>query len=167
MKIYKRIVLMILFVLVSFLCPIAMSPISNVTTIIGYAFLAPILAYDYGSIAEGITIPMGMQYWSVYLPLVAPLSLLFTVQVIRSMNGKTPQNRVFYAGVLSLIFPGLFLTWMYLPAFYMGLYGYAGPIPIQFIFGMKLVSNYGYYIEELDWFDKQDRSIIMDQDPEE
>lgn len=156
MKIDKRIVLMILFVLVSFLCPIAMSPISNVTAIIGYVFLAPILAYGYGSMTVGVTILTGMEYWSIYLPLVAPLSLLFSIQVFRSMTGKTPQNRVFYVGLLGLAFPGLFLTWMYIPFFFMGLYGYAGPIPIQFIFGMRLVSKYGYYIEELEWVDEEE-----------
>ena len=156
MKIDKRIVWMIFFVIVSFLCPIAMSPISNVTEIIGYVFLGPILAYGYGNMTEGITILTGMEYWSIYLPLVAPLSLLFTVQVIRSMKGKTPQNRVFYVGLLSLVFPGLFLTWMHIPFFFMGLYGYAGPIPIQFILGMSLVSKYGYYVEELNWPDEEE-----------
>ena len=145
---------MILFVLVSFLCPLAMSPISNVTTIIGYVFLTPILAYGYGSMTDGIAILPGIGYWSSYLLIVAPFSLLFVAQVIRSMNGKTQQNRVLYPGLLSLVFPGIFLTWMYFPSFFMGLYGYAGPIPIQFIFGMNLVSKYGYYIEEFDWVDE-------------
>jgi hypothetical protein len=58
---------------------------------------------------------------------------------------------VFYVGLLSLVYPGLFLTGMHAPFFFMGLYGYAGPIPIQFIFGMNLVSRYGYYVEEFDW----------------
>lgn len=155
LKVDKRVVLISLFVLVSFLCPIAMSPVSNVTAIIGYVFLAPILAYGYGSMTDGITILTGIEYWSIYLPLVAPLSFLFMVQVIRSINGKTPQNRAFYTGLLSLVFPGLFLTWMYVPLLSTGLYGYAGPIPIQLIFGMKLVSNYGYYVEELKWSDEE------------
>ena len=149
MKMDRRNVLTVLFVLVSLLCPTAISPVTNVTSIIGYVFLAPILAYGYGSMTEGITILTGLEYWSVYLPLVAPLSLLFTIQVLRSMNGKTSQNRVFYAGLLSLIFPGLFLTWMYIPFFFSGLYSYAGPVPIQFLFGMRLVSNYGYYVKSL------------------
>ena len=93
---------------------------------------------------------------SSHLPLVAPLSLLFAIPVIQSMRGKAPQNRAFYVGLLSLVFPGFFLTWMYIPFFFMGLYGYAGPIPIQFLFGMKLVSNYGFYIEELHWPDTEE-----------
>jgi hypothetical protein len=44
---------------------------------------------------------------------------------------------------------------MYVPLLSTGLYGYAGPIPIQLIFGMKLVSNYGYYVEELKWSDEE------------
>jgi hypothetical protein len=153
----RRTSLTILFLIVSLLCPIAVSPISDTTTIVGYAFLAPFLGYDFGNIADGITIIIGMEYWAVYVPLVAPLSFLFLLQVIRSMKGKTPQNRVFYSGILSLIFPSVFLTWMYLPIFFItGLYGYAGPIPIQFILGMSLVSRYGYYVEELDWSDEED-----------
>ena len=136
-----------------------MSPISNVTAIIGYIFLAPVSAYAYGNMTEGVAILTGIEYWSVYLPLVTPLSLLFTIQVIRSMNGKTPLNRVFYVGLLSLVIPGVFLTWMYIPFFFMGLYGYAGPVPIQFLFGMNLVSKYGYYIEELDWVDEEESKL--------
>ena len=154
MKIDKRIILLILFVLVSLLCPMAMSPISD-DVIIGYAFLTPILVYDYGGLAEGLTIFTGIEYWSVYLPLVAPLSFLFTIQVFRSIMGMTPEKQVFRVGVLSLIFPGLFLTWMHIPFFFMGLFGYAGPVPIQFILGMRLVSKYGHYVEELDWSDEK------------
>ena len=77
------------------------------------------------------------------------------IQVIRSINGKTPRNRVLYAGVPSLIFPGLFLTWLHIPLFFSFYYGYAGPVPIQYIFGMKLVSKYGHYSEELDWIDEE------------
>lgn len=152
----KKSILMILFVLISFLCPVAMSPISDVTSIIGHIFLTPVLAYAYGSMTEGIVILTGIEYWSVNFLLVAPLSFLFSVQVIRSINGKTPQNRVFYVGLLSLVFPGLFLTWMYIPFFFSGLYSYAGPVPIQFLFGMRLVSKYGYYVEEFDWPDEED-----------
>jgi hypothetical protein len=151
MKIDKRVGLMILFVLVSFLCPIAMSPVTTANEIIGYVFLAPLLAYAYGRMTDGLTILPGIYYWSIYVPLIASLSVLFTVQVIRSIKGKTPQNRVFYVGLLSLIFPGLFLTWMNIPIFFSGLFGYAGPVPIQFAFGMKIVSNYGYYVERLEW----------------
>jgi hypothetical protein len=146
---------MILFFLVSFLFPIAMSPVTTTNEIIGYMFLAPVLAYAYGSMTDGITVLSGIYYWSVYVPLIAPLSLLFMIQVVRSMKGKTPQNRAFYAGLLSLIFPGLFLTWMHIPIFFSGLYGYAGPVPIQFVFGMKLVSNYGYYVEKLEWLETE------------
>ena len=152
----RRTSLTILFLLVSLLCPIAMSPISDVTSIIGYIFLAPVSAYAFGSMTEGIVILTGIEYWSVNFLLVAPLSLLFLVQVIRSINGKTPQNRVFYVGLLSLVFPGLFLTWMYIPVFFSGLYSYAGPVPIQFLFGMRLVSNYGYYVEEFEWPEEKD-----------
>jgi hypothetical protein len=155
MKVDKRIGLMILFVLVSLLCPIAMSPVTTANEIIGYVFLAPILAYAYGSMTNGLTILSGIYYWSVYVPLIVPLSLLFMIQVLRSMKGKTPQNRVFYVGLLSLTFPGLFLTWMQIPFFFSGLYGYAGPFPIQFVLGMKLVSNYGYYVEKLEWPDTE------------
>ncbi len=151
MKIDRRFILVILFSFVSFLCPMAMSPVSD-EVVIGYVFLTPVLAYDYG-VTEGITIISGMYYWSIYLPLVAPLSLLFVVQVIRSINGKAHRNHVFYVGILSLIFPGLFLTWAYIPSFLIGQYGYAGPVPIQYIFGMKLVSKYGHYSEELEWIE--------------
>ena len=137
MKIDRRLIWMVLFVLVSFLCPIAMSPITD-EVIIGYVFLTPILAYDYGGITDGLTLFTGIEYWYPYLLLVAPLSLLFLAQVIRSINGKTPRNHVFYVGILSLIFPGLFLTWAYSPVFLIGQYGYAGPVPIQYIFGMNL-----------------------------
>ncbi len=154
MKIDRRFILVVLFVLVSFLCPIAMSPISD-EVIIGYVFLTPILAYDYGGVADGITLFAGIEYWSIYLPLVAPLSLLFMIQVIKSIHGKAPQNRVFYVGVISLIFPGLFLTWLHIPFFFRFYYGYAGPVPIQYIFGMKLVSKYGYYFEDLEWVDEE------------
>jgi hypothetical protein len=145
---------MIFFVLVSLLCPIAMSPVIN-EIIIGYVFLTPILAYDFGGITEGLTIYSGIGYWSVYLPLVAPLCLLFMVQVFRSIQGKIPQKQVFYAGVLSLIFPGLFLTWLHIPFFFSLFYGYAGPLPFQYIFGMILVSKYGYYNEELEWVEEE------------
>ena len=154
MTIDRRFFSVIIFVFVSFFCPIAMSPISE-EVIIGYVFLTPILAYDYGGIADGITLFTGTEYWSVYFPLVAPLSLLFMIQVFRSINGKTPRNRVLYAGVLSLIFPGLFLTWLHIPFFFNFYYGYAGPVPIQYIFGMKIVSKYGHYSEELDWIDEE------------
>lgn len=155
MKIDGRLILSIPFVLISFLCPIATSPISHGSVIRGYAFLAPLVGYDYGSIGEGFTILAGAEYWNVYLPLVFPLSFLFTIQVFRSMTGRTPQNRAFYSGILSLIFPGLFLTSAYIPLFLIGQYGYAGPIPLQFILGMVLVSKYGHFVEELDWVEQE------------
>jgi hypothetical protein len=135
---------------------------SDGSEISGYAFLAPLVGYDYGSIAEGFTILAGAGYWNVYLPLVAPLSLLFVIQVFRCMTGKTPQNRAHYSGLLSLVFPGLFLTWTYIPFFLIGQYGYAGPIPIQFIMGMVLVSKYGHHFEGLEWVEQEEKGDQID-----
>jgi hypothetical protein len=129
---------------------------SDGSEIRGYAFLAPLVGYDFGSIVEGFTILAGAGYWNVYLPFVFPLSFLFVIQVFRCIIGRTPQNRAFYSGLLSLIFPGLFLTWAYIPFFLIGQYGYAGPIPLQFILGMALVSKYGHYFEELEWVEQKE-----------
>ena len=62
---------------------------------------------------------------------------------------------MFNVGLLSLAFPGLFLTLMYFPLFLSGIIGYAGPIPIQFIIGMYIVLKYGTYIEVLEWPDDE------------
>jgi len=156
MRIDKRIVLIILFILISLLCPIATSPTTEGYRVIGYAFISLLYMCVFGSITDwGIVIVTGPEYWLTSTLIMIPLTLVFSVEVINCMNGKTSKNRVYHVGLLSFAFPGLFLTWMYLPCFFLGIIGYAGPIPIQFIFGMGIVSKYGSYIEELHWPDEE------------
>jgi len=148
----RRIVLSVLFVLTYLLCPIAMSPVTSSSGIVGYACVSLFCTYVSGSITGGeIAILSGPEYWLSNTALMIPFALVFSVEVINCINGKTSKNRVFNVGLLSLVFPGLFLTFMYYPVFLQGITGYAGPIPIQFIIGMGIVSKYGYHIEVLEW----------------
>jgi hypothetical protein len=122
--------------------------------IIGYALISLTAQYIFIFLPLGnIVIMSGFAYWLSYTLFMIPFACAFSVEVINNIHGKTSRKRVIRVGILSMVFPGLFLTFLYIVTMFltMGVIGIAGPIPLQFIFGLYIVSRCNPTIEK--WSD--------------
>ena len=146
--------LLVVFGIAYLLFPIAITPIVAGNIVIGYAALSLVVQYNFIFLPVGeIVIVSNFSYWLSHTLFMIPFALVFSVEVINNINGKTSRRRVRRVGIISMVFPGLFLTFLYIVTMFLttGVIGIAGPIPVQFIFGMYIVSRCDPTIEK--WSD--------------
>jgi len=147
-------ILLVVFGITYLLFPISISPIVDENGIVGYALISLAAQYLFIFLPLGnIVIMSGLAYWLSYTLSMIPFACVFSVEVINNIQGKTSRKRVIQVGTLSMVFPGLFLTFLYIITMFltMGVIGIAGPIPLQFIFGMYIVSRCNPTNEK--WYD--------------
>ena len=78
----------------------------------------------------------------VWIPLFGFFNIVFTILVIRYMQGKTSLMKTLITGVLTLVIP-LYQTFSFEPYLLsIGHPSYIGPLPIQLIIGLTLARKY-------------------------
>ncbi len=106
----------------------------------GASFLGILFPVDDTSIFYGIHIlnPLIMSWVPVY----GLFNILFAVQVVRFIQGKTSTNRAILAGLSTLILP-LYEVLLFVPYLLsIGHLSFVGPIPIQLIVGLFIIWKY-------------------------